>query len=260
MTALTADGLCVSLNGHRILTDIALDCAPGRIHGLIGPNGAGKSTLLKALAGLIAPERGELRLGGTPLADIEPAERARRIAYLPQGGDVAWPLSVMQLVTLGRLPHRTLFRAQCARDAAAIARALARMDAGAMAALRADRLSAGERARVLLARALAVEAPILLADEPVAALDPLHQLEVMHTLREEAAGGAMVVVVLHDLTLAARFCDRLLLLNHGRIAAAGAPSAVLSADALSSVFGISAYAGSHEGEAFVLPWRAHTRK
>lgn len=260
MTALSAEALSVRLSGRPVLEEVSFTCSGGSMHGLIGPNGAGKSTLLKALAGLITPDAGTVRVDGVPLPELGLADRARRIAYLPQSGAVAWPISAAQLVALGRMPHRDVFGSAEARDAASIARALARTDAVQLAALKADRLSAGERARVLLARALAVEAPILLADEPVAALDPLHQLQVMRTLREEAWNGAAVLVVLHDLTLAARFCSGLLLLDRGRIVASGPPAAVLTAERLGTVFGISAYAGQHQGEAFVLPWQPHTGK
>jgi iron complex transport system ATP-binding protein len=251
---LTASTVSVRLNDRLILDQVSLACASGQMHGLIGPNGAGKSTLLKTLAGLITPVSGTLSLDDSSLATMSRALRAQRIAYLPQHGDVAWSIPARALVALGRLPHHDSEEA----GHAAVTRALARCDAEQFAGLRADRLSAGERARVLLARALTVEAPVLLADEPVAALDPLHQLQVMRTLREEAERGAIVLVVLHDLTLAARFCHNLLLMSGGRIAATGAPDTVLGADKLAQIFGISAHAGIHEGERFVLPWRANT--
>jgi iron complex transport system ATP-binding protein len=252
--SLSAEDLTVQLNDKLILDRVSLDCAPGQLHGLIGPNGAGKSTLIKTLAALIPATSGTARLNGETVAGLSARARAQRIAYLPQHGDVAWPITAARLVALGRLPHGE----NPEKDHAAIARALARCDAEIFSRLRVDHLSAGERARVLLARALAVEAPILLADEPVAALDPLHQLQVMRTLREEAERGAIVIVVLHDLTLAARFCHRLLLLSQGRLAASGTPETVLAADNLAQIFGISAHAGLHDGERFIVPWRPHT--
>jgi iron complex transport system ATP-binding protein len=163
------------------------------------------------------------------------------------------------VVGLGRLPHRRPFGGPTEADRAAIAAALARCDVADFSDRTMGTLSGGERRRVLLARALAVEAPYLLADEPLAALDPLHQIEVMELLRQTARRGAGVVVVLHDLTLATRFCDRLALLDHGRLVAEGAPEAVLDDARLAGVFGVEALRGSHAGEPFLLPWRARNQ-
>jgi iron complex transport system ATP-binding protein len=220
--------------------------------GLIGPNGAGKSTLVRAIAGLI-PSDGAILIDGTPVGTLPLRERARAIAYLPQGQSVHWPLTVARLVALGRLPHLAPFARPGDADARAIERAIERTDLGALRDRPIDELSGGERARVLLARALAVEAPLLLADEPLAALDPAHQIEVMALLRDEAQRGATVIAVLHDLTVAARWCDRLLLLHRGRLAADGDPRAVLTAETIRSVYGVSAFIGEAEGEPLVVP-------
>jgi len=243
---------------RMLVQGVDLDCAAGEVLGLIGPNGAGKSTLLKLIAGILAPSEGSIFLNGKPLAAMSGVERARAIAYLPQEGEVAWPVAVETLVSLGRLPHRLAFSES--GTAPAVTRALSRVDAQHLRHARADRLSAGERARVLLARALAAEAKLLLADEPVAALDPLHQLQVMETLRNEAKSGAAVIVVLHDLTLAARFCDRVLLLDRGKRIAAGKPDQVLTPTLIGSIFAIEAHVGTHGGESFVLPWKPLTRE
>lgn len=246
-------GLCVNLNDKPVLRDVALTCARGEILGLIGPNGAGKSTLLKALAGLLAPAGGQILIGDTPLISLQREIRAQTIAYLPQSSAVAWPMSVSDVVSLGRLPHGPLL------EPAAVAQAMVRTDVTHLAPLKISQISAGERSRVLLARALAVGAPILLADEPVAALDPFHQLRVMQTLREEAARGGALIVVLHDLALAARFCDRLLALVNGHVAAYGAPQDVLGAGNLAHIFDVTAHSGQHENEPFIVPWRPYTQ-
>ena len=177
--------------------------------------------------------------------------RARAIAYLPQSTETHWPLLARRVVALGRMPHRSALARLSPADDAAVADALARCDATDLAARRMDEISAGERARVLLARALATAAPILLVDEPAAHLDPAHQLQLMELLQEEARRGTTVVVTLHDLALAARYCDELVLLKDGRIASSGPPDAALSEDALADVFGVrSLYANGER----LLAW------
>lgn len=243
------------LGGRRVVADVSATLDGGVI-GLIGPNGAGKSTLVRAIAGLI-PSEGTIVIDDLTVAEMPLRARARRIAYLPQGQSVHWPLTVERLVALGRLPHLAPFAQPGAVDADAIERALARTDLLALRARPVDQLSGGERARVLLARALAVEAPLLLADEPLAALDPAHQLEVMALLRAEAARGATVIAVLHDLTVAARWCDRLLLLDRGTLVADGRPRDVLTADRIGAVYGVSAYVGEAEGAPLIVPLTHH---
>ncbi len=207
--------------------------------GLIGPNGAGKTTLLRAALGFLKSQ-GDVCVLGKPLAGWSRDSLARAMAYLPQTGDAHWPILARRLVSLGRMPHRAALKPLSAEDNAAIDAALDRCDARDFAARRMDELSAGERARVLLARALATNAPILLADEPAAHLDPAHQLQLMELLREEARRGVAVIVTLHDLSLASRFCDRLLVLKQGRVIAQGAPDEALSDATLAEGFGISA--------------------
>jgi iron complex transport system ATP-binding protein len=245
------DQVSVTLGGRHVVEEVSADLAGGVI-GLIGPNGAGKSTLVRAVAGLI-PSEGAILIDGTPVAVLPLRERARRIAYLPQGQSVHWPLTVERLVALGRLPHLAPFARPGAGDAAAIEQALMRTELLDLRDRPIDELSGGERARALLARALAVEAPLLLADEPLAALDPAHQIEVMALLRAEAARGATVIAVLHDLTIAARWCDRLLLIDQGRLVADGKPRDVLTADRIGSVYGVSAFIGEAAGEPLIVP-------
>jgi iron complex transport system ATP-binding protein len=242
MVTITLDAASVDLGRRRILDGIAARFEPGALVGIIGPNGAGKSTLLRAMLGLIPLAHGAIMLDGATLGSLSRREIARRLAYLPQGQTLHWPLTVERLVALGRLPHLGPLSRLTQADADAIEAALARGDVLALRNRVATELSGGERARVMLARMLAVEAPALLVDEPLASLDPGHQIDVMTLLRREAADGALVLAVLHDLGMAARFCDRLLLLDAGRIVADGPADAVLTADRLAAVYGITAEA------------------
>jgi iron complex transport system ATP-binding protein len=198
-----------------------------------------------------------VRVQDRALKDWSREALARTIAYLPQGGDAHWPVIARDLVTLGRLPYRGAFAGVSAADDRIVDDALARADASAFASRRMDELSAGERARVLFARALATQAQILFADEPAAWLDPAHQLKLMALLREEAARGTAIAVTLHDLSLAARYCDEILVLKEGRVAAVGTAEVALSDDVLSQVFGIAALRTSDPsgGRSAVLPWR-----
>ncbi|MCC2108547.1 MAG: ABC transporter ATP-binding protein [Hyphomicrobiales bacterium] len=241
------------IEGATILDRVDLVLTPGEIVGLIGPNGAGKSTLLKAIAGLSSLSEGTIRYDGARAKEIGAARLARRLAYLAQDGEVSWPLRVDHVVGLGRLPHRTPFAGESEEDRGAIERAMALAEVAQFRARTVQSLSGGERMRVLLARALAVESEILLADEPVAAVDPLHQLRVMDLLRQVAASGKCVVVVLHDLALAARFCNRLVVLAEGRKLLDGPPEALTDA-IIARAYGVSTLRGEHLGQAFILPW------
>ena len=254
---LEARAISVTLSGQPIVNGASLSVQSGELVGLIGPNGAGKSTLIKAILGLRPHISGDVLLDGVSLLARPPDIRARTVAYLPQERHVEWRLPAREIVMLGRYPHRARFGGPTADDRAAVMRALDAVDGHALADRPVTILSGGERTRILLARALAVEAPILLADEPIAALDPWHQLHVMEILRERARAGAGILVVIHDLTLAARFMDRLILMNQGAIAADGTPAEVLTPDLLARVYRIKALAGENAGESYVIPW---TRK
>jgi iron complex transport system ATP-binding protein len=223
---------------RAVLREITARLVPGKVTGIVGPNGAGKTSLLRAALGLL-PHTGEVTVQDRPLKDWSREALARTVAYLPQGGDAHWPVPARDLVMLGRLPHRD-------RDDRAVSDALVRADAEAFAGRRIDELSAGERARVLLARALATQAPVLLADEPAAFLDPAHQLRLMELLRGEAARGTTVAVTLHDLALASRHCEDILVLHEGRVAATD-----LSDETLARVFGIAAL----RADGALVPWR-----
>ena len=255
MTRLSVRHLSVPIGKRPVLHDIGFTAESGALIGLVGPNGAGKSTLARTIAGLLKPSAGEVIVDGRRIDRLSAPEVARTIAYLAQGDAVHWPLSVRAVVGLGRAPHLSAFGRGSIADGEAIQRAMERTGIAVMADRDVTRLSGGERARVLLARALAVEAPILIADEPVGALDPRHGLNIMTLLREEADRGALVIVVLHDLALASRFCDRLIALGDGRLVADGPPAEVLSPEGLERHYAVRGHHGAHDGEAFVLPWR-----
>ncbi len=203
-----------SLSIARRLSGVSLTLGPGTITAICGPNGAGKSTLLEALAGLLVPDAGGVALEGTDLAGMPPRDRARRLGYLPQTHEIAWDVPVRSLVELGRMPHGD-------GRAEPVDKALQALDIAHLADRRAQSLSGGETARVLLARVLAGEPQWILADEPLAALDIAHQLTLLRHLRRAADKGAGVVLVLHDLAHAMNHADRVVVLDNGEVAADG---------------------------------------
>jgi iron complex transport system ATP-binding protein len=239
--AITFAGVRVRYGNGDILKGVGAEIAAGQLTGIVGPNGAGKTTLLRAALRLVPLVAGEIRILDKPLAAWSRESLARVCAYLPQGGETRWPMYAADVAMLGRLPHLQGLAAPSPADAAAVDAALERCDAVHFAVRRMDELSAGERARVLLARALATRADILLADEPAAFLDPAHQIRLMEILHEEACRGAAVVVTLHDLPLAARHCDRLIVLGEGLAAASGTPEEALSDEVLARFFSIAAW-------------------
>jgi iron complex transport system ATP-binding protein len=221
----------LSLAGR--LNDVSASLHPGQVTAICGPNGAGKSSLLLCLAGLLAPFRGEVSLDGKALVSLHPRERAKAIGYLPQDGEVAWDLSVRNLVALGRLPYRD-------RSNQPVDAALTALDLQDFADRPVGSVSGGEKARALLARVLAGEPRWILADEPLAALDLGHQLALIAHLRCVAEAGAGVVLVLHDLALAMNHADRALVLDQGRVAADGPPETALDPALISRVWGVPA--------------------
>ncbi|MXP27396.1 ATP-binding cassette domain-containing protein [Porphyrobacter algicida] len=215
------------------LSDVSLMLEPGTITAICGPNGAGKSTLLETLAGLLEPDSGAALLDGEPLAAMTPRTRGQKIGYLPQAHEIAWDVPVRSLVALGRMPHGD-------SDPAPVAASLAALDLQSFAERRAQSLSGGETARVLLARVLAGEPAWILADEPLAALDLAHQLALLRHLRSAAKAGAGVVLVLHDLALAMNHADRVVVLDKGRVAADGGCENALATEVVERVWGVTA--------------------
>lgn len=251
---LTAHKLNVTLSGRAVLHDISLALARRHLVALVGPNGAGKTTLLRALAGLL-PSRGVIHVGGDALSSLSLRERAKRFGYLPQGHMVHWPLPARDIVALGRYPHGATDPARLSPDdAAAVLRAMQATDVMQFSDRPATELSGGERSRVALARVLAVEAPVILADEPTASLDPRFQIEVMKNLRAAADGGMLAIVVTHDLGLAARYADTIMVMQQGRLVAQGPPADALSDQILAEVFRVNAYRAGHEHRMIIVPW------
>lgn len=248
-----ATGISVAIDGCHIVRDASFSVMPGEFVGLIGPNGAGKSTLVRAALGLVARSAGSVFIGSEDAGRLPPRERARRIAFLPQDRRVEWRLPAREIVMLGRYPHHEGFGGPSAEDQTAVQSALEAVDAAHIADRPVSVMSGGERSRILLARALAVDAPLLFVDEPAAALDPYHQLHVMEVLQSRARAGAGVLAVVHDLSLAARYMDRLILMKSGEIQADGPPQEVLSPDRMAAAYRIRAGQGEHEGTRYILP-------
>jgi len=235
VSLLSLDRLTVHRGTCPVVDTATLRIEAGELVGLIGPNGAGKTTLMRGALGLLP------HTGSSSLTAMTPRARAGHAAWLPQAREIAWPVAVETLVTLGRTPHLAAGQRPGAADRAAVARALATMDLSGFERRAATELSGGEQARVLIARALAQDTPLILADEPIAGLDPGHQIATMAAFARLARGGKALLVSMHDLGLAARHCTRLILMHRGRIHADGPPEAVLTEANLAQVFGISAH-------------------
>ena len=241
MTLLQIKDLTVMRQGCPVVDAVSLNVKAGECVGLIGPNGAGKTTLMRAALGLIASQ------GQCALTDLPQKDRAKHAGWMPQTRDIAWPVAVETLIALGRTPHLPKGGRLSETDQTAIDAAITRMGLEAFRTRTATELSGGEQARVLIARVLAQETPLLMADEPIAGLDPANQIAAMQVFLELAREGKAVFVSLHDLGLAARHCTRLLLMHMGRIVADGPPAEVLTAQNLRDVFGVSAHL--HQTEA-----------
>lgn len=240
MTDLVARELTVVRDSTTLVDRVSFGCRTGELVALLGPNGAGKTTLLRAVLGLISVTGGSASLTGDNTQDLSASARARRVSYLPQRRPLAWPSPVRDVVALGRFAHGAALGRLSKADQDAVAAAITACDLDALAARGTDTLSGGELARAHFARAFAAQAPLLVADEPVAALDPRHQHRIMQLVRDFVAGGGGALVVLHDITLAARFADRLLWMQDGRVVAEGTPAETLSAERLAEVYGVRA--------------------
>ncbi len=236
---LRADGVTVEIRTRAILRDVSVALAAGERIALVGPNGAGKSTLLRVFAGTLRPTAGRVELGGTPMASLDRSQIALRLAVVPQQTALPFAMRVEEVVALGRLPHEAPLRGSRPADRAAVAAAIDRVGLGHLLGRDARELSLGERQLVLLALAVAQEAPVLLLDEPTVHLDLRHQVEAMELLRDlNERDGTALIAVLHDLGLAAHFFPRLVVIDRGRVIADGTPAAVLTDALIREVFGV----------------------
>ena len=253
MSLLRATAVDYSIDQVPILSGIDFRVDAGELVGLIGPNGAGKSSLLRLLTGIAVPDRGEIKLDGQLLSRISPQQRARSLGYLVQGARAYWPFSVEKVVGLGRIPYQKWWQQADHQDQLRIEQAMSKTETLAYRNRIVTTLSGGEQTLVMLARIFATENRLILADEPVAALDPYHQLHVMEILRQHASKQRAAVVVLHDLSLAARFCDRLYLLSHGNLDCSGRVDEVLTSDNIARVFGVDSQIECNEKGVSVIP-------
>ena len=254
MTALHADAVTAGYGARVVLHECTLAITRGEVVAIVGPNGAGKSTLLRALAGLLRPSSGSVRLDGVDIATLGRRELARRIAVVPQIFDTLFPFTVREVVSLGRTARLGTFGGASRDDAAAVDRAIADLDLADLASRRIDRLSGGERQRAVLAMALAQETDVLLLDEPTVHLDPAHQVAMLRLVRNLAcARGFAVAAVLHDLNLAASMATRIAVVTDGRVVCDAPPETVISAALVRDVFGPGLAVGRHDGRPVVLP-------
>jgi iron complex transport system ATP-binding protein len=246
LAALDVRGLTVAYGGRTVLRDVSLSLPPGRLLGLVGPNGSGKTTLIRAVSRVVGPLAGEVRLAGADARRLSPRELALRVAVVPQNPPLPPAFTALELVLMGRTAHLRLLQGEGAADLEAARAAMLATETWDLAGRRLGELSGGERQRLLLARALAQQTPVLLLDEPTAHLDVGHQAATLRLmLRLCRSEGKAVLAAVHDLTLAAQFCDELVMLSGGAVVAAGTPAAVLTAERLREVYGTALHVLSH---------------
>jgi iron complex transport system ATP-binding protein len=250
---LVATGVGVVVDGNRLLRGIDLAVEPGEVVALVGPNGAGKSTLLSVLSGDLEATEGEVQIGGRPLGSYRHLDLARERAVLTQDNQLSFPFTVNQVVLMGRSPWARTERFD--DDELAVAQAMVAMDVDQLSARRFTSLSGGEKARVSLARVLAQRTPTVMLDEPTASLDLRHQEDVMRAVRGLATSGTAVLVVVHDLSLAAAYADRIALIADGSLVAVGSPNEVLTAERVSTVYGLPVKVSLETGQPVVVPVR-----
>ncbi|PPC85132.1 MAG: ABC transporter [Hyphomicrobium sp.] len=249
---LRADQIFVHRGHSAVLSNINVDIAPGEFVAVVGANGSGKSTLLKTLAGLQNVHKGQVLLGDVALSSYERRTLAKSIAYLPQDRTVHWNMTCERVVALGRLPHRNFVAGDSATDANIITEAMERMDVVRFAQRPIATLSGGEKARVLIARTLAQQATFIIADEPTAGLDYVHTLQFCDELRRIASQRRAIIIALHDLSIAARYADRIVILRRGACIANGPPAQVLSTGNLAAAFDINSIVTEVNGMPVVL--------
>ncbi len=238
MVELNARDLCLSKGQQPLVRNVSAHLNPQELVALIGPNGAGKSSLLRMLAGLEEPDQGDVRLEGRAISELKAPERARLLAYLPQRRPMAWPLRTRDVVALGRYAHGTSPSQLSGEDQDAVERAMTACSLTPFADRSVDSLSGGEEARVHCARVIASEAPLILADEPAASLDPFHQHKIMGLFRDYVDQGGGALIVLHDLSLALQYADRVMIMADGIIAKEGSPSETLTEATLEATYGV----------------------
>ena len=259
MNAIDIKQLRVFHQSKPVLNDITLSVKPGEILGVIGPNSAGKSTLLKTILSYKVADSGQILIDGKPQSQWDRRALARYLAYLAQDAMVAWPINVYHIVSLGRIPHQGILGKISDADRQAIEAAIGFTNIAHLCNRNCTQLSGGELARVLLARALAVDAKVLLADEPVANLDPHYQLALLELLQQKAHDGMSVVLVLHDLLLASRFCHRLALLHEGRLVAVGPTQDVLNEATIQRYYRVSVKSVEVDKRQYLIPWQVSTK-
>nr|WP_247003992.1 ATP-binding cassette domain-containing protein [Halosolutus gelatinilyticus] len=238
--SVTVENCSLSFDDLRVLEELSLTVEPGEFVGVVGPNGAGKTTLLRTISGAIEPDAGAVTIGGVDVHEVSSKASSRLVAVVPQDTTLSFSFPVRDVVEMGRHPHRSRFSSPAPADRAAVERALERTRTTTLADRPIDEISGGQRQRVVLARAIAQETPVLVLDEPTASLDVNHQIETLELIRELVADGRTAIAAIHDLDLAARYCDRLALLSDSTISRVGRPSSVLTRDALADSFDANA--------------------
>lgn len=250
---LLAHGIRLGYDSRDVVTDLDLTIPDGGLTVLVGPNGCGKSTILRGLSGLLPLRSGRVDVEGEALTSLAPKELARKLAILPQGPTVPEGLTVKELVARGRYPHQGFFSPWTADDEAAVARALSDVGLLTLQSAAVESLSGGQRQRAWIAMVLAQDTPNVLLDEPTTYLDLAHAVEVMEVLSRAARGGRAVAVVLHDLTLAARYADTIVVVSDGSVEAIGPPAEVITEARLAAVFGLDAAVAQLEGAPVIVP-------
>ncbi len=234
--SIRAEGLRVEAGDVTLLEDLTLEIPAGALTVIMGPNGAGKTTLIRALGGLDEPTSGQIRWGESALDDLEPLERARRVAHVGHEASPPFPWTVLELVLMGRAPHLGLRGLEREEDRSLARSALEAVELQGLAERRVDSLSAGETQRLMWARALCQQTPILMLDEPISHQDPRHALRLMERLRSHTSSGHTVIAVLHDVSLALRYADHVVLLCDGRLRSSG-PSSEVTLELLTEIYG-----------------------
>jgi iron complex transport system ATP-binding protein len=250
---ITTQNLSVKLGTAMVVQDAGLTFQRGRVTAILGPNGAGKSSLVRALCGLMPPTAGSVRIDGHDLSTLALLERAKRIGYLPQDSQPSWAITAQEMVEIGRLPHRSRFAAPNAADQDAVEQAMRDTETLALADRRIDTLSGGECARVKIARVFASNCDWIIADEPLANLDPPHQRDLLALFKQAAKTGKGVILVLHQINAAARVADDILILKSGSVVASGPSQDVLTSEILESTFGMPFERVAHGDSFAILP-------